>query len=120
MKFICTDFCWARMIKTHSGVPLTMSKQKSNNLQYNRLGHCVDGMSVSIDQVSDVPSIIFCQKFLQNSLQKFLQNSLKKFFAKIFSIYFFIFYNFTKIKIKSFECPNSKPETHCFIFNLSK
>ena len=25
--------------------------------------------------------------------------------AKIFSIYFFIFYNFTKIKIKSFECP---------------
>ena len=32
--------------------------------------------------------------------------------------YFFLFcYNFTKIKLKSFE---SKPATYCFIFNLSK
>ena len=30
------------------------------------------------------------------------------------------FYNFKKIKTKSFECPKSKPATHCFIFNLSK
>ena len=34
----------------------------------------------------------------------------------LFSYYFFN--NFTKIK--SFECPKSKPATHCFIFNLSK
>jgi hypothetical protein len=34
--------------------------------------------------------------------------------------YFLFFCNFTKIKIKSFENPKSKPATHCFIFNLSK
>ena len=33
---------------------------------------------------------------------------------------FNFFFNFTKIKINSFECPKSKPATHCFIFNLSK
>ena len=43
-----------------------------------------------IDQASDVPSIILFHKSFQ-----------------------FIFYNFTKIKIKSFECPNSKP-LFCF------
>jgi hypothetical protein len=44
-----------------------------------------------INQVTDVPSIIFFHNFLQNSLQK-----------------------------KSFECSKSKPATHCFFFNLSK
>ena len=29
----------------------------------------------------------------------------------------FIFYNFTKIK--SFECPKSKPATHCFIYQYN-
>ena len=48
-----------------------------------------------IDQVSDVPSIIFFHNFLQNSLQKSFQ-----------FIYLF-FHNFTKMKIKSFECPKS-------------
>ena len=47
-----------------------------------------------IDQASDVASIIFFQNFLQNFLQKFFQ-------------FFFFFYNFTKIKIKSLECPKS-------------
>ena len=48
-----------------------------------------------IDLASDVPSIIFFQKFLQNSLQK------------SFQFIFLFFYNFTEIKIKSFECPKS-------------
>ena len=48
-----------------------------------------------IDQASDVPSIIFFHNFLQNSLQK------------LFQFIFLFFYNFTKIKIKSFECPKS-------------
>ena len=48
-----------------------------------------------INQVSDVPSIIFFHNFLQNSLQK------------SFQFIFLFFYNFTKIKIKSFECPKS-------------
>ena len=74
---------------------------KSDNLQYNTLGRWDNRL---IDQASDVPSIIFFHSFLQNSLQ----NSFNLFF-----------YNFTKIK--SFECPKSKPgATHCFIFNLSK
>ena len=59
-----------------------------------------------VNQASDVPSIIFFHDFLQNSLQKFFQ----------FIVIFFIC-NYTKIKIKSFECPKSKPATHCFIFN---
>ena len=49
--------------------------------------------------------LFFFHNFLQNSLQKSFQ---------------FILYNFTKIKIKSFECPKSKPATRCFIFNLPK
>ena len=47
-----------------------------------------------IVQASDVPSIFF---------HNFLQNSLQKSFQFIFSF----FYKFTKIKIKSFECPKS-------------
>ena len=45
-----------------------------------------------IDQSSYVPSIFFFHNFLQNSLQKSFQ---------------LFFYNFTKMKIKSFECPKS-------------
>ena len=38
----------------------------------------------------------------------FFLQFLAKFFAKIVSIYFSIFFNeFTKIEIKSFECPKS-------------
>ena len=48
-----------------------------------------------MDQVSDIPSIIFFHNFLQNSLKKSFQ------FIFLFS------YNFTKIKIKTFECPKS-------------
>ena len=42
-------------------------------------------------------------------------------FHNLLQNYFhFLFYNFTKIEIKSFECTKSKPATHCFTFNLSK
>ena len=37
-----------------------------------------------------------------------------------YSFNLLFFYIFTKIKIKNFECPKSKPLTHCFIFNLSQ
>ena len=47
------------------------------------------------DQASDVPSIFFFHNFLQNSLQK------------SFQFIFLFFHKFTKIKIKSFECPKS-------------
>ena len=47
------------------------------------------------NQASDVPNIIFFHNFLQKSLQK------------SFQFIFLFFYNFTKIKIKSFECPKS-------------
>ena len=67
-------------------------QQKSDNLQYNTLG-CWDERL--IDQVSDVPSIIFFHNFLQNSLQK------------SFQFIFLLFHNFTKNKVKSFECPKS-------------
>jgi hypothetical protein len=49
-----------------------------------------------IDQASDVPSIIFFHNFLHDSLQK------------LFQFIFLFFYNFTKIKRKSFECPKSR------------
>ena len=49
-----------------------------------------------VDQASDVPSIIFFPKILQNSLQKLFQFIFKFFFHKI-----------TKMKIKSFECLKS-------------
>ena len=52
----------------------------------------------SMGQTSDVSSIIFFHNFLQNS------------FKNPFNLFS---YNFTKIKIKSFECP----AIHCFIFN---
>ena len=60
------------------------------NLQYNMLGRWAKRLG---DQSSDVPSIFFFHNFLQNSLQKYFQ--------------FFFFYNFTKIKLKIFECSKS-------------
>ena len=76
---------------------------KSDNLQYNMLGRWYNCL---IDQLSNVPIIIFFYNFLQNSLQK------------SFHFIFLFFHNSTKIN--SFECPKSKQATHCFIFNLSK
>ena len=65
---------------------------KSDNLQYNTM---VRWNKWLVDQASDVPSISF---FIISC----------KFFAKILPIDFFIFfYKFTKIKVKSFECPKS-------------
>ena len=49
-----------------------------------------------VDQASDVPSIIFFHKILQNSLQK-----------PFYFIFFIYFFQFTRMKIKSFECPKS-------------
>ena len=51
--------------------------------------------NVLVDQASDIPSIIFFHNFLQNSQQK------------LFQFIFIFFYKFTKIRIKSFECPKS-------------
>ena len=62
--------------------------QKSDNLQYNTLGRWDKQL---INQASDVQSIIFFSKFL----------------CKNHFNLFSYFYNFTKIKIKSFECPKS-------------
>ena len=50
----------------------------------------------------------------------FFSYFLAKLFAQILSIFFLLFYNFTKIKIQSIECQESKPATLCFTFNLSK
>ena len=55
----------------------------------------------SLGQMTHRPSV-WCSKYY------FFSQFLAKFFAKIVSIYFSIFfYKFTKIKIKSFECPKS-------------
>ena len=49
----------------------------------------------SMGQTTHRPSVLFFHKFMQISLQKLFQ-------------FLFLFYNFTKIKIKSFECPEFK------------
>ena len=71
---------------------LSQNHWYTHNLQYYMLGRWDEWL---IDQVSDVPSIIFFHGFLQNSLQKYFQ-----------SICLFEKKN-TKIKVKSFECPKS-------------
>ena len=57
---------------------------------------------------SDVPSIIFfiisCKILCKNP----------------FNFFFHFLITLHKIKIKIFECPKTKPATHCFIFNLPK
>ena len=37
-----------------------------------------------------------------------------------FNLFLYFFYEFTKITIKSFECPKVKPANHCFIFQSIK
>ena len=66
---------------------------KSVNLQCSTLGCLNDGTNKYA--LSDVLSIIHFHDFLQNSLQ----NS--------FQFIFLFFYNITKMKIKSFQCPKS-------------
>ena len=55
----------------------------------------------SLGQMTHRPSV-WCSKYYF-FFHNFLQNSLQKSFQFIF----LFFYNFTKIKIKSFECPKS-------------
>ena len=64
------------------------------------LGGWVTGRIVSLTK-GLMLQLSFFHNFLQNSLWKSFQ-------------LFWFFYNFTKIK--SFECPKSKPSTHYFLF----
>ena len=65
---------------------------RQSTMQYAGLLVCLDkGL---VDQASDVPSIIFFHKVLQNSLQKPFE-----------FIFIFFFHKITKMEIKSFECP---------------
>ena len=75
------------MTKKECEIPESL---KSDNLQYNTLGRQDERL---IDQVSDVPSIIF---FFIISCKILCENCFN-----LFS------YKFTKIKRKSFECPKS-------------
>ena len=71
---------------------------KSDNLQYNMLGRWGNGTSV------------WCYKYYV--FHNFMQNSLQNHF----NLFFYFSYNFADIKIKNFQCPKSKPVTHCLIF----
>ena len=88
--------------KARKSYSLHETVMKSNNLQYNTLCRCVDGTIVSLDK-----RLMFHVLFFFIISCKILCKNI-----------FILFYNFTKIK--SFECPKSKPVTNCFIFNLSK
>ena len=79
--------------------------KESNNLQYNTLGRWINWTIVSLTICLIFQLLFLFQNFLQNSLQKFFQ-------------IFLFFHNFTKIK--SFECPKSKPATHCLNFQSIK
>ena len=84
-------------------------KKKSDNLQYNTLVRWADG-------TNDLPT-----KHLMFQVFSFFIISCKILCKNPFNLFFSIyFYNFTKIKILTFECSKSKSATHCFIFNLSK
>ena len=72
--------------------------QKSDNLQYNTLVRWFAGTNDSSTK---------CPMFQVLFFFIFFSYFLAEFFTKIVSIYFFFFYKFTKIKIKSFECPKS-------------
>ena len=69
--------------------------QKSDNLQYNMLGRRVAGTNDS------------STKRLMFQVLLFFIISCKTYCKKSFQFIFFFFHNFTKIKIKSFECPKS-------------
>ena len=83
-------------------------KMKCDNLQYNTLGCWVAGMIVSLIERLMIQVLFFfiisCKTLCKN----------------LFNLFSYFLYKFTKIKIKSFESPKSKPATHCYIFNLSK
>ena len=64
------------------------------NLQYNALVCWADGTKDLSTKRLMFQVLFFFHKILQNSL-------------KTLSIYFSIFYEITKIEIKSFECPKS-------------
>ena len=68
---------------------------KSDNLQYNPLVRWYAGTNDSSTKCLMFQVLFFFHNFLQKSLQK------------SFQFIFLFFYNFTKIKIKSFECPKS-------------
>ena len=68
---------------------------KSVILQYNTLGCLDDGDKRIIDQVRDVPNIIF------------FMTSCKILWKNPFNLFSYFFHKITKIKIKSFECPKS-------------
>ena len=59
------------------------------------MGRRVDGTIVSLTKHLIFQVLFLFLNFLQNSLQK------------LFQFIFLFFYNFTKIKINSFECPKS-------------
>jgi hypothetical protein len=83
-------------VQINSSSPLQMtSLHKSVNLQYNTLGCWVDGPNDLVTKRLMFQVLFFFHSFLQNSLQKF------------FRFIFLFFYNYTEIKIKSFECPKS-------------
>jgi hypothetical protein len=71
-------------------------EQKSDNLQYNMLVRWVAGTNDSSTKRLMFQVLFFFQNFLQNSLKELFQ-----------FIYFLFFHKFTKMKIKSFECPKS-------------
>ena len=89
---------------TFGWLPFGCTVLKSNNLQCNTLGRWVNRAIVSLTKHLKFQVLFFfiitCKILCKTPL--------------------IFFYNFTKIEIKSFECPKSKPATHCFIFNLSK
>ena len=76
--------------------------QKSVNLQYtcNTLG-CLDNGT----NESSTKRLMFQVLF-------FFMISCKFLCKNGFNSFFYFFYRLTKIKIKSFECPKSKPATH--------
>ena len=91
--------CWKKQTTISSLIKnewLLSLIQKSDNLQYNTVGCWVAGTNdSSTKHLMFQVYIFFFHNFLQNSLQK------------SFQFIFLFFYNFTKIKIKSFECSKS-------------
>ena len=71
------------------------NKLKSNNLQYNMLVRWFAGTNDLSTKRLMFQVLSFFHNFLQNSLQK------------LFQFIFLWIYEFTKIRIKSFECPKS-------------
>ena len=94
---ICAQCCESCVDSTKTDVRRIARNfhKKSVNLQYNTLGCLDDGTNESPTKPLMFQVLFFFHNFLQNSLQK------------LFQFIFLFFYKFTKIKIKSFECPKS-------------